>query len=272
MFYLSTNCHVYRSRCFNPYAKKIQFILNLVIITLHNRWRWWLPRKLLSKPQVLKTLNDISMSKITTFVHFDPIPWLGVTFTFPSLCRAATLVRRTKGENRRGRSHPLRCGRQRWYGGTRGGDTGGVSGEAAPHAVTTPGHHTLHIPPPHTHLVTTFLFFLISFYLFSLPHLHQLFTSCYGGLTCACLCWLNSQTNITDSFWFFLLNCMTWVQRDGPTKDNKMKPRSKQTTESLQAVLFQNRHFKISYASIFLSRGLIEEDVVICIRPLYCIC
>lgn len=133
-----------------PLCKKIQFILNLVIITLHNRWHWWLPRKLLSKPQVLKTLNDISMSKITTFVHFDPIPWLGVTFTFPSLCRAATLVRRTKGENRRGRSHPLRCGRQRWYGGTRGGDTGGVSGEAAPHAVTTPGHHTLHIPP-HTH-------------------------------------------------------------------------------------------------------------------------
>lgn len=62
---------------------------------------------------------------------------------------------------------------------------------------------------------------------------------------------------------------MTWVQRDGPTKDNKMKPRSKQTTESLQAVLFQNHHFRISYASIFLSRGLIEEDVVICLSDLF---
>lgn len=45
--------------------------------------------------------------------------------------RAATLVRRTKGE-KRGRSHPLRCGRLSWYGGIQGkGDTG-VSEEAAP--------------------------------------------------------------------------------------------------------------------------------------------
>lgn len=37
-----------------------------------------------------------------------------------SPCRAATLVRRTKGERRGARSHPLRCDRQRWYGGAWG--------------------------------------------------------------------------------------------------------------------------------------------------------
>lgn len=62
--------------------------------------------------------------------------------------RAATLVRRMKGENRRGRSHPLRCGRQRWYGGTRGRGHRGVSGEAAPQAMTTPRHTAAHPPTP----------------------------------------------------------------------------------------------------------------------------
>lgn len=51
---------------------------------------------------------------------------VNVTVLF-SLHRAATWVRRTEGERRRrrrrrgARSHRLRCGRMRWYGGVQGG-------------------------------------------------------------------------------------------------------------------------------------------------------
>lgn len=122
-------------------------------------------------------------------------------FYVSSTSRAVTLVRKTKGENRRGRSHPLRCDRQRWYGGTRGRGHRGVSGEAAPHAVITPGHHTQHTPP--THLCYNISLFFSSC-LFSLLHSHHLSISCYGGLTCACLCWTlsTSRINVADSICF----------------------------------------------------------------------
>lgn len=67
--------------------------------------------------------------------------------------RAVTLVRRTKGEIRRGRSQPLRCNRQNWYGGTRGRETGGVSGEATPHRHTMTSHSA---QTPHHHNVSLF--------------------------------------------------------------------------------------------------------------------
>lgn len=76
-----------------------------------------------------------------------------VSYVLSPPFRAVILVRRTKGENRRGRSHPLRCDRQRWYGGTRGRETGGVSGEAAPYALSdhTKTSHSAH--PPDTPLL-----------------------------------------------------------------------------------------------------------------------
>lgn len=108
----------------------------------------------------------------------------------------------------------------------------GVSGEATPHAVTTPGHHTRHTPPPPCYNIS----FFISPCLFSLPHSNQLFISCYGGLTCACLCWLSSRINVTDSFCFICylawLECREMVQ----LKTTKWNPGSKQTSESLLAV------------------------------------
>lgn len=105
----------------------------------------------------------------------------------------------------------------------------GVSGEATPQAVT-PRHHTRHSPPPQ-------LFF-------SLP----VFFSCsLTPLVDFLLWWTDLCMPLLDScpsvgsmlrtqFVLFFLNCMTWVQRDGAAKDNKMKPRSKQTTESLLGV------------------------------------
>lgn len=97
--------------------------------------------------------------------------WLRhVTLTHPLLSspphRAATLVRKTKGENKMGRSHPLRCGRQRWYGGNQGMGTRGrgcwrsLLRPPAPHTMqrTTVGHDTRHppprAPPPPTTLLT----------------------------------------------------------------------------------------------------------------------
>lgn len=76
----------------------------------------------------------------------------------PSPRRAATLVRKTKGENKMGRNHPLRCGRQRWYGGNQGmGTRGWGAGEG--HSRRPPPHHAVnhtrtrqsaHPPPPLT--------------------------------------------------------------------------------------------------------------------------
>lgn len=138
--------------------------------------------------------------------------------------RAATLVRKMKGENKMGRSHPLRCGRQRWYGGNQGiGDTGGrgrVGGGCrrrlpfAPPPRSEPQQDmTLGTPPPPPTPNTTN----------NTSHNHSLFakwcpshSSCSGGLTCACLCWTQQSDQWNE------LNCMTGVQREGPAKDNKM--------------------------------------------------
>lgn len=56
--------------------------------------------------------------------------------------------------------------------------------------VTTPRHHTR--TPPHNHNVSLFILFL-SF--LSFTHTTCLF-SCYGGLTCACLCWTLASSRI----------------------------------------------------------------------------
>ena len=80
--------------------------------------------------------------------------------------RAATLVRRTKGENRRGKSHPLRCDRQRWYGGTRGRETGE---SAAKQLLTrdTTSSHSAHPPTFTAQLLRhfSFLFLFLAFLL-----------------------------------------------------------------------------------------------------------
>lgn len=56
--------------------------------------------------------------------------------------------------------------------------------------------------PPHPTLVTTFLFSSLPG--FSLVHSHHLSISCYGGLTCACLCWTlpTSHLSVSDSICF----------------------------------------------------------------------
>lgn len=176
-------------------------------------------------------------------------------FYVSSTSRAVTLVRKTKGENRRGRSHPLRCDRQRWYGGTRGRGHRGVSGEAAPHAVITPGHHTQHTPP-NPPLLQHFSFFLFLSFL----------TSSLTPLVYFLLWWTDLCMPLLDSIHqsyqccglnlFYLLNCMTWVQRDGAAKDDKMKPRSKQTTESLPAASFHEHNFQVWCDSEFFRSWL----------------
>lgn len=160
-------------------------------------------------------------------------------FYVSSTSRAVTLVRKTKGENRRGRSHPLRCDRQRWYGGTRGRGHRGVSGEAAPHAVITPGHHTQHTPP-NPPLLQHFSFFLFLSFL----------TSSLTPLVYFLLWWTDLCMPLLDSSHqsyqccglnlFYLLNCMTWVQRDGAAKDDKWNPGQNKPLSLCQLHHFMN--------------------------------
>lgn len=134
--------------------------------------------------------------------------------------RAATLVRKTKGENKMGRNHPLRCGRQRWYGGNQGMGTRGELAKitaAAPPTRSEPHQDTtLGTPPPHPSPPPTTLLSLTSCQVVPV-----VYSSCSGGLTCACLCWTQQSDQCNG------LNCMTWVQREGAAKDNK-------TTKTLQ--------------------------------------
>lgn len=105
---------------------------------------------LISEKSVL--LNPFPRSHIVFFLNL---------FTSPS--RAATLVRRTKGESRRGRSRPLRCDRQRRYGGAWGRETGEPTEKPLPtHWVTTPSQHTPHTPPAATVSLPVFFFSLLA--------------------------------------------------------------------------------------------------------------
>lgn len=90
-------------------------------------------------------------------------------------------------------------------GGPGGGRQGSQRRSNSPQ-VTTLHHHTRHTPPPDP----AFLFFLfLSF--FSFTHTTCLI-SCYGGLTCACLCWTlpTSQINVADSI--VLLPLLAWLE------------------------------------------------------------
>lgn len=95
------------------------------------------------------------------------------TFFFPCLCvccRAATLVRRTKGERRWRKGLrmrcPLRCDRQNWYGAARGA---GRHWSGSSQRIEWP-HHSLHISP-HPHV------FLLS--LLSVSSLFLLYVCCF---------------------------------------------------------------------------------------------
>lgn len=82
------------------------------------------------------------------------------------------------------------------------GHRGSQRRSSSPRSDHTRTSHSAH-PPPHTPCYNISFFFLISSCLFSLPHLHQLFTSCYGGLTCACLCWTQQSDQYSGLFLFF---------------------------------------------------------------------
>lgn len=149
-------------------------------------------------------------------VFFEKTTRIGLIF-FCSSFRAATLVRRTKGENRRGRSQPLRCGRQRWYGGTRGGETGESAEKQLPtHRVATPWHHTEHTPP--TQLLPQHIALFLLRSLTPLVYFLQWWTD-------LCMPLLDHQQDWCCGFKMFL-DCMTWVQRDGAAKDNRRQAHS----------------------------------------------
>lgn len=126
-------------------------------------------------------------------------------------------------------------------GGTRGRETGGVSREATPYALsdhirkTHPAHH----PPTHPHTPTheTQIFFPL-FLFFLLVHSQHLSITCCHGLTCACLCWTLPITrfNVVDfNCVIAWLGCRESVQLK-TTKWNrgKRKPLSRRYMSSFQ--------------------------------------
>lgn len=193
----------------NTVSCTLSFLLNVKIEILNELYE-------LILIDVLKFMQKSRVVTVTWIWNEAPTLWDCVTkvishnFGVPHLVlllfRAATLVRRTKGENRRGRSLPLRCDRQRWYGGTRGRGHRGVSGEATPHAVTTPGHHTRHTPPhqPRHHI-----------HLLPLPVFSQSLTYTTYSLQW----WTDLCMSFTELSWInvTVFFCMTWGQRDNVT-------------------------------------------------------
>lgn len=97
------------------------------------------------------------------------------------------------------------------WGGTRGWGhgAGGVGGDRSRPSPTHAANHTRtwhSPPPPHHHRQQHSAHFL--------PTRASFPAGC--GLTCACLCWTRQSDQCHG------LNCMTWVQREGAAKDNKM--------------------------------------------------
>lgn len=147
-------------------------------------------------------------------------PWLGV-FSLQS-CH---IGEEDEGGEQEGEEPSFEVRQTEMVWGDQGKGHRGVSGEATPHAVTTPGHHTRHTPPhPHTLLQHFFFYLSLSFLTSSLkPVVYFLL-----WWTDLCMPLLAQQSDqCYGLFLFYLLPCMTWVQRDGAAKDNKMKPRFK---------------------------------------------
>lgn len=104
----------------------------------------------------------------------------------------------------------------------------GVSGEAAPYALSdyTMTSHSAH--PPHPTLAT-FLFF----FSFCLPFVnsHHVSISCCGGLTCACLSWTLHTSRDQYSERMFFLFCFVFSKLHDSSvemtaaKEFKIKPR-----------------------------------------------
>lgn len=73
-------------------------------------------------------------------------------------------------------------------------------------------HHdiTLGTPPHTTHSCNNISLFSLP--VFTLVHSHHLSISCYGGLTCACLCWTlpTSWNNVADSI--CLISSIAWLE------------------------------------------------------------
>lgn len=140
-----------------------------------------------------------------------------------------------------------------------GGPGEGDTGESAEKQLPTQWSHqgiTLSTPPPNPPLLQHFSFFLFLSFL----------TSSLTPLVYFLLWWTDLCMPLLDSIHqsyqccglnlFYLLNCMTWVQRDGAAKDDKMKPRSKQTTESLPAASFHEHNFQVWCDSEFFRSWL----------------
>lgn len=140
-----------------------------------------------------------------------------------------------------------------------GGPGEGDTGESAEKQLPTQWSHqgiTLSTPPPNPPLLQHFSFFLFLSFL----------TSSLTPLVYFLLWWTDLCMPLLDSSHqsyqccelnlFYLLNCMTWVQRDGAAKDDKMKPRSKQTTESLPAASFHEHNFQVWCDSEFFRSWL----------------
>ena len=125
---------------------------------------------------------------------------------------------------------------------------------SSPRSDHTRASHSAH--PPNPTLLQHFSFFLFLSFL----------TSSLTPLVYFLLWWTDLCMPLLDSShqsyqcWglnlFYLLNCMTWVQRDGAAKDDKMKPRSKQTTESLPAASFHEHNFQVWCDSEFFRSWL----------------
>lgn len=154
-------------------------------------------------------------------------------------------MRRTKGENRRGRSHPLRCDRQRWYGGTRGREAGESAEKQLPtHWVTTPWHHTRHIPPTPLLLHFSFFPFLSSFRKLT-PRVYFLL-----WWTDLCMPFLDSAHQSGSIFWknvflfcFFFSKLHDSSVEMMAAKEFKIKPRWRQTSESVLAIKISESQF-----------------------------
>ncbi len=92
-------------------------------------------------------------------------------------------------------------------GGPGEGTQGSQRRSNSPRSAHTRTSHSAH--PPTAPVLQHFSFF--SSCLFSLLHSHHVSISCYGGLTCACLCWTLPTTQINDKDSICFICKIAWL-------------------------------------------------------------